>query len=72
MKPRQVLRPAPSARWTHESKPGSPIFLVQRALGGEMFVSNGTRGFEIPADTVQVFAEMVAAAAAWTDDDNER
>lgn len=62
MRPTRVDR---SAIWKH-----GPFYWVRRDLAGAMTIGDETPiRFTIPADTVQAFAAMVAAAAAWNDDE---
>lgn len=68
-----VHRPAASAVWEFEHNwgPGfgdSTTFSVARIDGGGMTLRYGKEKFEVRRDLVAQVAEMVAAAAAWSDE----
>ena len=70
---REVHRPAASARWRHTHKWGtsfgdSTTLTVTRTDGGSLQIAYGKESIEIRGVLVDVLAEMVAAAAAWTDE----
>lgn len=69
---RHVYRPAASATWTHSHKWGvrlgdSTDLTVTRTDGGGLRIAYGKESIEIREALVGVVAEMVAAAATWTD-----
>lgn len=69
---RRVHRPAASATWEHTHRWGvqlgdSTDLRITRVDGGGLTISYGRESVEIRRELVPVFAEMVAAAAAWTD-----
>ncbi|UUW88376.1 hypothetical protein [Pimelobacter simplex] len=69
----RVHRPPASATWQHEHRWGpafgdSTTLSVVRTDGGPMRIRYGNESVELRAELVPVFVEMVAAAAAWTDE----
>lgn len=71
---RRIHRPAASATWEHNHRWGSQLgdstnLRVARKDGGGMTVSYGRESIEIREELVDIFAEMVAAAAVWSDDE---
>ena len=68
----RVHRPAASATWEYEHSWGPSLgdstrLSVTRTDGGGMRVAYGKESIEIREELVERVAEMVAAAAAWTD-----
>lgn len=68
----RVHRPAASATWEFEHRWGSMIgdsttLRVTRNDGGALTIGYGREEIEIRRDLVAKVAEMVAAAAEWTD-----
>lgn len=73
----RVHRPASTAVWEHENRWGSQIgdsttLYVRRTDGGELSICYGTESIAIRKELVERFAEMVTAAATWTDDPDAR
>ena len=69
---KQVHRPAASATWTHAHRWGTSFgdstdLRVTRTDGGPLRISYGKESIEIRKALVGVLADMVAAAAAWSD-----
>jgi len=69
---RIVHRPSASATWEHVHHWGSSFgdtttLRVTRVDGGLLRVTYGNDAVEIRPALVAVFAQMVAAAAEWTD-----
>jgi len=69
---KRVTRPPASAMWEHEHRWGNligdtTILRVIRTDGGSMTVSYGKESVGIRESLVAVFAQMVAAAAEWSD-----
>ena len=69
-------RPAATRTWEHTHKWGvnfgdSTDLRVTRADGGGMTISYGRESIEIREALVGVLAEMVAAAAEWSDKPSE-
>lgn len=70
---RRIHRPPASATWEHEHRWGTLIsdtttLYVDRTDGGRLQIRYGGESIEIRAELVPVLADMVAAAAAWTDE----
>lgn len=68
----QVHRAAARATWESEHRWGTLIgdsttLRVTRTDGGGMTIGYGSESIEIRRELVERVAEMVAAAAAWTD-----
>lgn len=68
----RVHRPAASATWSHEHLWGPQLgdstnLSVTRTDGGAIRLAYGRESLEVRGELVTLFAEMVAAAAAWTD-----
>ena len=73
----QVLRTPPLARWEFEHRWGvslgdSTTLRVDRVDGGLLRIAYGSDSIEIRRDLVAAVAEMVAAAAEWTDTEAAR
>ncbi len=69
----RIHRPAASARWEHEHRWGpqlgdSTTLRVARTDDGPISIEYGNDSISIRKDLVPVLADMVAAAAAWTDE----
>ncbi|KAB2809247.1 hypothetical protein F9L07_19595 [Pimelobacter simplex] len=69
----RVHRPPASATWEHEHRWGQQLgdstrLSVVRIDGGPLTIRYGTESIEIRKDLVPVLADMVAAAAVWTDE----
>ena len=69
---KHVTRPAPTATWEHIHHWGSSFgdsttLRVARTDGGPLRISYGKEAIEIRGSLVAVLADMVTAAAAWTD-----
>lgn len=74
----RIHRPAASATWEHTHRWGGlgasldEVGLrVTRTDGGGLTISYGRESIEIREALVAVLAEMVAAAAEWTDEPSE-
>lgn len=73
----RVHRPPASATWQHQHRWGtglgdSTTLYVDRTDGGPLTIRYGTESIEIRAELVPVLADMIAAAAVWTDEKAER
>lgn len=69
-----VHRAPARATWEHEHRWGAQLgdsttLRVTRTDHGAMTVAYGRESLEVRAELVERFADMVAAAAAWTDGD---
>lgn len=69
---KEVHRPAASATWRHTHRWGTSLgdstdLRVTRTDGGGLTITYGRESIEIRAALVGVLAEMVAAAAEWSD-----
>ncbi|MGZ4574764.1 MAG: hypothetical protein ACXVXY_07175 [Mycobacteriaceae bacterium] len=69
----RVNRPAPTATWEHRHRWGSNLGdtteLRVTRTGGRLRISYGsTEVVEIRPELLDVFASMVTAALAWTDE----
>lgn len=69
----RIHRPAASAHWEYEHHWGksfgdSTTLHVRRTVDGPLTISYGEESIEIRADLVAQVARMVAAAAAWQDE----
>lgn len=72
IRPPRVHRPAASATWEYEHRWGTGLgdtstLYVDRRDGGSLTIRYHSDSIEVREELVQVLAEMVAAAAAWTD-----
>lgn len=72
----RVERAAAKATWEHEHRWGpsfgdATLLRVTRVDGGPMTLSYGGESVEIRKDLVGPLAEMIAAAAAWTDEQTD-
>lgn len=72
----RIFRPSPSARWEYQHRWGSfpgdvTTYSAQRNLNGSLTIRNGSESVEIRSEVVPFIAEMVAAAAIWTDGDTD-
>lgn len=69
----RVHRAAASATWEYEHHWGTSLgdsttLYVRRTDGGSLSIAYGNESIEIREALVAQLAEMVAAAASWTDD----
>lgn len=69
----RIHRPAASATWEHEHRWGTSFgdtttLRVDRTHDGPIRIRYGTDSIEIRKDLVSVLADMVAAAADWSDE----
>lgn len=68
----RIHRTPASSTWEHEHRWGTALgdrtsLFVDRVDEGRLTVRYGNQSVEIRAELVQAFADMVAAAAAWSD-----
>lgn len=68
----RIIRPAATATWEQEHRWGTLLgdtttLRVSRTANGHMVVSYDKDRVEIHPSLIEAFAEMVAAAAVWTD-----
>lgn len=73
----RVHRPPSRATWAHEHRWGrgfgdSTTLYVDRIDDGPLTIRYGNESVEIREELVAVVADMVAAAAAWTDEAADR
>lgn len=73
---KRIHRPAASATWEHTHKWGVQFgdntdLRVTRTDGGGLSIAYGRESIDIREALVSVLAEMVAAAAVWTDEPSE-